>query len=205
MRMDIPFYPMEMEYRNYCGQFVLKSVLTYLLDREYEIDYLGTISSKFANGFTLTIGLAYAALHEGLNVTFFTKDDELVSAKEVPKIETFYNNIRLSSIQAKANELLEESKRLGLNMQTKEVSLDYLIEELSAGNPVVTIIDYGKIYGLDKQLFHFVLLTGYNKNYIYFHDVGPKNPVAHKKLKKDAFIRAWRALGTDMDTLVFSR
>jgi len=205
MKLKIPFYAMPMDKANCCGQFVLKPIFEYLTGKNYDIDYLSKISEKFDNGFTLTTGLAYAGLHEKLKVKYITKSKELVSDDDVPDVERFYNNAKLNTIQKKAKELLNKSKAIGLKFEIREPNLKGIFNELDNKHPIVVIIDYGKIYGIKKQIFHFVIITGYDNNNIFFHDVGPKNPTAHKKIKKKLFLEAWDAKGTDMDTLVFSK
>jgi hypothetical protein len=205
MKLNIPFYPMPKEKANYCGQFVLKSIFEYLLEKEYDIEELSRLSEKFENGFTLTIGLVYAGLHEGLKVKFITKSKELVSNEDVPDVEKMYNNTKLNEIQKKAKDLFSKSKDLGLQMEIKEPTLKELFEEIDNKNPIVAIIDYGKIYNLEKQIFHFIIITGYDDENVFFHDVGPKDPTSNKKVAKDIFFKAWSAPGTDMDTLIFSK
>ncbi|MBW2974430.1 peptidase C39 family protein [Candidatus Woesearchaeota archaeon] len=205
MKLNIPFYPMPKEKANYCGQFVLKPIFRFLLNKEYDLEFLSELSEKFDNGFTLTIGLVYAALHEGLKVRYITKNEELVSNEDVPNLEKMYNNTKLNDIQKKAKVLFEKSKHLGLQFQIRKLTLKELKSEIDKNNPVVVIIDYGKAYDLNKQIFHFVIITGYDHEHIFFHDVGPKEPTAHKKLKEDIFYNAWTAPGTDMDTVIFSK
>ncbi|MCK5283075.1 MAG: peptidase C39 family protein [Nanoarchaeota archaeon] len=205
MKLHIPFYPMPKEKANYCGQFVLKPIFEYLLKKQYNIESLSKLSEKFDDGFTLTVGLAYAGLHEKLKVKYITKSKELISNEGVPDVENMYNNAKLNDIQNRAEVLLNKSKRLGLQFEIREPDISELIKEIDKHSPIVVIIDFGKIYNIDRQIFHFVIVTGYDDKNVYFHDVGPKNPAPHKKIEKKHFLKAWSALGTDMDTVIFSK
>ena len=79
MQLNVPFYPMTPADRNYCGQFVLKCILKHFLGKEFDRDYLARISQKSDDGFTLTLGLVYAGLHDGLSVKFITTSPDFVS------------------------------------------------------------------------------------------------------------------------------
>lgn len=205
MKLDVPFYPMSQEQATYCGQFVLKSVFKYFLGKEYDLDYLAKLSDKFAEGYTLTSGLAYAGVHEGLNVKFITKEAELVSDKEVKVSKTLYENKDISDIKTRARSLLEKAKEIGVQFEVRELPQGELEKELQKGNPIIVVIDHGKIINSERQIFHFVLLTGYDDNYVYYHDVGPASPTAHRAVKKELFFKAWDAPGTDRDTVIFSK
>ena len=203
MQLELPFFPMPAIHSNYCGQYVLKSVFKFLLNKEYSLDYLSKISGKFRKGYTLTIGLAYSGLKEGLKVKFITTNSKLFSNDEVRNLQKFYANNQLHKIQEKAAVFFKKAKKLGLDFEVRTPSLKEIISEIKKENPVVVVIDNGKIYGENKQVFHFALITGYDGNNIYFHDVGPNNPTANKRVDKKLFIEAWNAPGTDKDTLVF--
>ncbi|MDD5331919.1 MAG: peptidase C39 family protein [Candidatus Nanoarchaeia archaeon] len=208
MRLNVPFYPITKEEKNFCGQAVLKSILKYFSDKEYDLNDLAKKSEKIGSGFTLTIGLAYAALNEGLKVKYITtckEDEELVSDKDVPNVEDYYEGLSLKYIQEKARGLLENSKRLGLKSEHRKPIFEEIINEIKLKHPVIVLIDYGKIYKNNKQVFHFVIVTGYDNKNVYFHDVGPNNPIPHKQIPKELFLEAWSAKGTDMDTLIFSK
>lgn len=200
MKLLVPFYPMPNRMKNYCGQYILKSIFKYYLKKDYGVRKLARLSKKFEHGFTLTMGLAYAALHEGLNVRYITTSKKL----EDKEAEKHYRK-NINSVSKKAEELYKKSKKLGLEEDYRKSKLEDLINELNKNKLIITIIDYGRIYKIKKQIFHFVLLTGYNKNNIYFHDVGPHNPAANKKINKKLFYEAYSAKGTSMDTLIFWR
>jgi len=189
-----------MRMKGYCGQYVLKSVLKYYLKKEYSIKKLAKLSEKFAGGFTLTAGLAYAALHEGLNVNFLSSSEEIND-------ENIKKNYRKekSEVVRVLKRLYKKSKKLGLKYIRCNPKLEDLTNSLDDGNVIISVIDYGKIYGINKQIFHFALLTGYDERNIYFHDVGPKNPKANKKINKELFYKAYSAKGTDFDALVLSK
>lgn len=204
MKLEVPFYPMPMEHQNYCGQYVLKPIFKYFLDKEFDLEYLSKISEKSDKGFTLTLGLAYAGLREGLKVKFITTSAELVSSEGVPDFEKYHPDKKLSEVQLLANKLLDKSKELGMIFEVRKPGIEELIEQINLKRLIIALIDYGKIYNVDKQIFHFVLLTGYDDNHIYFHDVGPKDPTANKSVDRNLFYKAWSAIGTDMDTAIFS-
>lgn len=203
MKLDIPFYPMSMKEFNYCGQFLLKSVFKYFLGKEFDKEYLEKISFKGKNIFTLTLGLAYAGLKEGLKVDFYTIDEGIVSDKEVPNVSDFYSGKPVKDIQAFAKGISEKAKKMGLNIDVENLSFEKLLNFVDKDHLVVVIIDYGKIYDVDKQIFHFVLLTGYDEENVLFHDVGPKDPAPNKRISKELFEKAWSAPGTDKDTVIF--
>jgi hypothetical protein len=206
MQLNVPFCPMTQADRNYCGQFVLKCILKHFLGKEFDREYLARLSQKSEGGFTLTLGLAYAGLHEGLRTTFVTTSQEFVSQEGVVgDVGRMYGGTPVSTLQEGAQTLFQQCKELGIDFQQRTPTLEEICHELDNGHLVVAAIDYGKIYGVERQIFHFALLTGYDHEFVYFHDVGPNNPTSHKQVSKELFLKAWSASGTDMDTIIFSR
>jgi|GEM_PF-1068728 len=206
MQLDVPFYPMTLGDKNYCGQFVLKCIFKHLLGKEFDREYLARISQKSDGGFTLTLGLVYAGLLEGLAVRFLTTSTDFISQEGVVgDVGGFYGGASVDTLQRTAKKLFQQSKKLGLVFEQKTPNLEDICRELDNGHLVVAAIDYGKIYGSERQIFHFALLTGYDNDSIYFHDVGPNRPTSHKQVTREQFLQAWSAPGTDMDTAIFSR
>jgi hypothetical protein len=208
-RLDVPFYPMTHRTINYCGQLLLESVFKYYKNKEYPLSHLGKISKKFGKGYTLTVGIALAALKKGLKVWYMTKSKDFIASKDVD-YERFYGK-EGAEVVKKAKGIFDEATKLGLKTKFEKPTLNDLRKELSKGNLVICLINYGEIYRalvdpkIDRDIYHFVLLTGYDNNNFYFHDVGLNNPLANQIISNWLFYRAWSEKGTDMDTLIYSR
>lgn len=207
MMLDVPFKPMEIP--NYCGQFVLNLAFQYLLNKEMDLEELSTLTDKFENGVTFSTGLAYAALKQGLNAKLITTDDWLKNNNgdgiEQNTLEKMYNNEGMDEIKKRSKEISDKAVEEGLIFEFRKPTFEDLYTNMDKNNMIINIIDCGKIYGVERQIFHFVLLTGYDNENIYYHDVGPNNPTANKKIDKETFYKAWSAPCTDMDTLIISK
>ena len=65
------------------------------------------------------------------------------------------------------------------------------------------LIDRNKIVG--KEGFyqgHFIIVTGFDDQNVFYHEYGPENSEANKKVLKSTFIDAWNANGTDNDIII---
>lgn len=47
-----------------------------------------------------------------------------------------------------------------------------------------------------------VAVTGFDDEHVYYHENGPRDPTANKKVSKELFIKACDAKPTDNDVIV---
>jgi len=208
-KLDVPFYPMTHKNRNYCGQLLLESALKYYKNKEMPLSDLGRLSRKFGRGYTLTVGVALAALKLGLKVRYLSKSGDFAATEDID-YEKFYSK-EGAKVVKKAKKIFEEATKLGLESEFRKPTMDDLKKALDKGKLPIVLIEYKEIYRAvvdpktKGQAYHFVMLTGYDNQNLYMHDVGMNNPTANQIIGNSLFYKAWSAKGTDMDTLILSK
>lgn len=117
-----------------------------------------------------------------------------------------YNHIapRKSGEYTKAWELMNVAKLRGVKLSwrayaNRTAALDNLRANLDAGNPFIALIKYQpwrRLTGNQFDFGHFIVVTGYDDNHIYFHDPlfgmwVQRERGAHFPLSYDDFTRGW--------------
>lgn len=208
-KLNVPFYPMTHRNVNYCGQLLLESALKYYKNREMPLNELGRLSRKFGRGYTLTVGVALAALKLGLDAKYISRSGDFTATEDID-YEKFYGK-EGAKVVRRAKRIFDEAKGLGLRSEFRKPTMDDLRRALDKGMLPIVLVEYREIYRAivdpktKGQAYHFVMLTGYDGKNVYMHDVGLNNPTANQMISNQLFYRAWSAKGTDMDTVIISR
>ena len=95
-------------------------------------------------------------------------------------------------------------KLINKNIFEKRIlSLSEIEKHILKGHVPIVLIDNNKVSGKrDLYQGHYVVLTGFNDNDIYYHDSGPTDALPNKKVPRERFIEAFNANGTDNDVII---
>jgi hypothetical protein len=205
MKLDIPFYKNEGD-GNQCMQVAMQSVIKHFLNKEYSREELDKLTGRKPNLWTWTPQVVPVLYDIGLNLRFYSKTDlkPLLEGeifikehfgKDADKILKFTDvTVLVESVKKLLEYDLFERKILS----PEEIELH--IEKCHA---LIFIIDNNKITDAEKLYQgHYVVMTGFDEENVFYHDSGPVNPEADKKIPKTTFMEAWNANGTDNDVIV---
>ena len=204
--LEIPFYKND-ENGVQCLQVCMKSILKYLLDKDFSLEELDSLTYRKENYWTWTHQIL-KPLHElGLHVTYYSKGDlqdvlrgeEFIKEEFKEHAQTILQHTDIEAVVRSAKEALK------LNLcQKQETTLKQLEEYLLQKYAVFVLVDANVLYQRNNTNFqgHFIMLTGFDEENIYYHESGPNNPKPNSKVSKEIFEQAFSALGTDRDCVV---
>ncbi len=197
MKVNIPFIKSEKDIE--CGQRVLQMVLAHF-GEEHSLEEIGKLEETLPSGLTWTVGIAVAARKLGfpvkiISTTNFSHDDEI----------EFYKKNSSDEGQKTLFRLVDESKILGVENIEKNMSIEELQELLSEDSIPIVLVNWFSLAGREGYHGHFLVLSGYDDEYIYVHNPGIANAQNFLPLKKENFLKAWESKGTDKDVVVIGR
>jgi hypothetical protein len=195
MKLQVPFFTNSaMD----CGPVCLQMVLAYF-GEEHTWEELQKLASSYANGTTLTVGLAGTAAKLGFRAEFYTTSVAFNPLNfELPSYQTgeLYSDDQ--------TRLVAEAKMHGAHIEERSLSSQELLGKINESCIAIVLVDWRKIQDRPSFLGHFMVLVGYDETFIYFHQPGPKNPEPFFKLTREVFEAARKSKGTDED-IVFIR
>jgi hypothetical protein len=205
MLLSVPFYLNDAD-GNRCMQVTMRCALKYFLDRDVSLDELDKLTGR-APGLWTSTCQAVTVLHDlGLKVTYYSKSDMAPFLQGEPYIRDFYG---------KDAEVILKHMDLAVFLKSVENLMKYNIFELqklpfeeieghlSKGHLPLINIDSNILYGIPAPFQgHYLAITGFDDEHIFYHESGPKNPEANRGALKSVFIDAWNANGTDNDIII---
>ncbi|RJQ15689.1 hypothetical protein C4573_06045 [Candidatus Woesearchaeota archaeon] len=205
MMLNIPFYKNDGD-GSQCMQVAMKIVLKHFLNKDFALEELDKLTRRKANRWTSTVQIASVLQDLGLNVKYYSKEDLEPYLEGEPFIRKHFGKDAekiLSRIDVPV--MVKATKKLlkYAIFEKKALSLKEIEQHLQQDHIPMVLIDYNKI--IQKKDFyqgHFVVLTGFDDQYVYYHESGPNNPEANKKVKKELFKEACNANGTDNDCII---
>jgi hypothetical protein len=204
MKINIPFYVNPDDKR--CLQVAMKCVLKYFLDEGYSFEELDKLTGRKGSFGTYTSQIAPVLYDLGLNVKYFSNEALEPYLQGEPFIRKHYGKdaekiLEITDIPVMINSI---KKLLKYNIfEKKKLSLKEMEEHIRKGRVPLVMIDHNKI--ISKEGFyqgHFVVMTGFDEKNIFYHESGPFNPEANKKISKKIFEKAMNANGTDNDVII---
>jgi len=192
MQLSIPFYKQPTP--SSCGPASLQMVFEFLGKKIA----LSEISSKFKIrekvGVT-TISLATASKLFGFKTTFYTESEEL--SEELFELE-YYRPFE-AELRVEFEEIKAEAKIVGVEIKEHILTLEEIEYHLNNKHALIVLVDWNIISKKEGLQGHFIVLTGYDGEFIYFHN---SNGKANEKITKDIFEKSRKSKGTDGDILV---
>jgi hypothetical protein len=196
MKLDVPFFTNQ---AHDCGPVCLQMALAYF-GKQYPWEELRQQSNSYAGGHTLTIGLAKAAAKLGFHAEFYTTS---LAFDPTHTHLPFYQQAGTAHMENQSA-LVAAAKEHGAELHEQHLQLKELLAKITPDCIAIVLIDWSKIQDRPSYQGHFLVLVGYDEEFIYFHQPGPKDPEPFFKLTHDIFDNARRAAGTDED-IVFIR
>ncbi len=205
MLLDIPFFANTNE-GNQCMQVAMQTAIRYFLDKEYSLEELDALTGRKKGKWTWTQQVVSVLYDVGLEVKYFSKaetknflqGEEYIRKEYGKDAETIIKMtdfpVLISAIQKLQKSKLYERKILTLGQIEKHIKERHI--------PLI-LVDYNILYKKKGQyLGHFVAVTGFDKEDIYYHEPGPHNPTPYKRAKKEMFMNAWNSKSTDNDIII---
>ncbi|HLC32239.1 MAG TPA: peptidase C39 family protein [Candidatus Nanoarchaeia archaeon] len=207
MLLSIPFYENNGE-GNQCVQVGMKSVLSYFNGKEFSLEELDFLTGRRKGLWTWTPQCVAVLYKLGLDVKYYSKTDLKPFLEGESFIRSLYGPDAEKMLQFTDVPVVIDSIRKVLRyniFEKKKLSLEEIETVIKKGSVPLVLIDNNKIAGkTGSYQGHFVAITGFDDNHIFYHESGPKSPQANKKVVKSLFIEAWNANGTDNDLVVVS-
>lgn len=186
LRLKIPYYAQTLDFT--CGPACLMMAYKHFrpeiaLDRLLEIELWREATLVFmTSGFggTGPFGMARASQKRGYPVKV------VLSAKHTP----FFKSVRAKDKRAVIQLIHEEAKIEAAKLGVKEEYHDFTVEdiagEMQKGKLAIVLITTYHLHG--DRAPHWVLVTGFDSEYIYFHDPYEKFYSRNRNLAKDVKI-----------------
>lgn len=205
MLLNIPFYQNNKE-GNQCAQVAMQSVIKHFLNKEFSLDELDKLTGRKPNLWTWTSQIASVLCNLGLNIKYYSKTD-LIPFLEG---ESFFRK----NYGEEANHMLKFTDLPVLinaikNLKTHNIfekkisNLNEIENHLNQGHIPIVLVDGNKLANKKgNYMGHFITITGFDKQNIFYHESGPLNPEQNKKVSKQVFIDAWNSNCTDNDIII---
>lgn len=204
--LSVPFYKNTFGDGNQCLQVAMQSAIKYFLHWEASTEYLDRETGRTAGHQTWTPQIV-PVLHDlGLKVRYYTKTDPKLLLGGEKFIRSHYGADAEKIISLTDMDVLAASvKKLMLYglYDVRIPSESELRSHITDGHLMLVLLDWNKVkrragfYG-----GHMGVLTGFDANNFYFHHSGPTDPMPNLPIRKDIFMSAWNAKGTDNDLVV---
>ena len=204
MIIDMPFF--ENHDGNQCMQVTMKIVLKHFLDKDFSLEELDKLTGRKKGFWTWTSQIVPVLYDLGLEVKYYSKTD----LEPFLEGETFIRRhfgkdaekiLKYADLPVVMNSIRKSLKyRL---FEKKVLSINDIESHIQDRHVPLVLIDHNKIIGKnDFYQGHFVVVTGFDEENIYYHESGPTSPQANRKVKKGIFSEAMNANGTDNDVVI---
>ncbi len=205
MMLDIPFYLNDKEGKQ-CLQVTMQCALKHFLGKDYDLEELDRLTGRKPGLWTWTSQIATVLDDLGLKIKYYSKTNITPFLEGESFIRSHFG---------KDAEHILKNTDLPVTLASMKKSVEYGIFEhrllkfseiesnISQGHIVMIMIDHNKLAGV-QGLYngHFVILTGFDDENVYYHESGPNDPTPNKRVNKEKFIEAWNANGTDNDVII---
>ncbi|MGM5487971.1 MAG: peptidase C39 family protein [Nanobdellota archaeon] len=196
MILDIPFYTNS---GTQCSQVAMKNVLEYF-GKMYSLSQLDHATGRRDSFYTWTTQNVAALFNLGMEVKAFSTDklepylagEDYIRERFGPDADAILSVTDIEpflwSIQSCIANGLYEYRNL---------SLEEIQDHLKAGHIPIVTVDWNKLYGKDGPFDgHTIVLTGFDKDHVYYHESGPKFAQSNKPVSRSKFSTA-AGIGTD--------
>ncbi|MFH0857447.1 MAG: peptidase C39 family protein [Candidatus Magasanikbacteria bacterium] len=205
MILNIPFYENRGD-GNQCMQVAMKCVLEYFLNKRFSLNELDKLTGRKEHLWTYTLQIAPVLYDLGLELKFYSKEDLKSFLEGESFIRENYGKDAEKILKFTDIPIIVQATKKALDydlFERREVSLEDIQDHLEKGHVPMILIDYNKIVKeVDFYQGHFVVVTGFDDEHVFFHESGPENPEPNKKVKKEIFKEAFYANGTDNDCII---
>jgi predicted double-glycine peptidase len=198
MKIDVPFFKSIRD--TDCGPMVLKMVLGYF-GEDYSFEEISEAERQLDSGMVWTAGIARGARKFGFDVkiistTNFSHDDDDID---------YYDKYSGDDGMRILGELLAESREIGVEFVEEDMNLEKLLSCISVDSVPIVLVNWFSLAGREGYNGHFLVVVGYDDEYVYVHNPGLASAMAYMPIKRSDFLRAWEFKGTDKDCVVVFR
>ena len=205
MIVNIPYFENNNNGKQ-CMQVAMKCVLKYFLNKDFSLDKLDKLTGRKNNFWTYTFQIVPVLYDLGLHLKYYSKESlELFLQWEWFIRQHYWKDAdKILKFTDMPTVLKATEKVLKYDVfEKRKLSIDDIEGYIKQGHVPMVVIDNNVILGKnDFYQGHFVVVTGFDKEHIYFHESGPVNPEPNKKVKKSLFEKAFNVDGTDNDCVV---
>lgn len=195
MKLNLKFYPNTKD-NTHCVQALMKSILKKIYPkRNFTLDELEKISGKRKGKYTSMPGTVVGLKRLGLKVHIFGSFDynQFVKYGSSYWRDNFSKEVSETQIETSdINSEVEDAKEMlkfGI-FKKKKIRISDLGNFLEDGWFVMAHVNINLLNGKAGYSGHAVLITGFDKDYIWFHDPGLP-PVQNRKETKKFFMQAF--------------
>lgn len=184
--VTVPYYAQTLDFT--CGPACLMMAFKYFspkldLSRVLELELWREATLIFmTSGFggTGPFGMALAARLRGYSVKV------ILSAKQTPFFSSVRTKDKRAVIKLIHDDLRAKAKDLGVREEYYDFNIEDIAREMNKGRLPIVLISTYHLHG--DRAPHWVLITGYDSEFIYFHDPYEKFYSKNRKLAKDVKI-----------------
>jgi len=168
IRRKVPFYPQTLEFT--CGPACLMMAMKYF-DPEFEMNRITELNiwkestlifMTSGIGGTGPFGLAYSAQIRGFQTELY------LSRNHNPFYSTVKKSYKKQVIRLISKDLRDRAERQGTLVTHKNCTIENLMEDMNKGCIPIVLISTYRIHG-DRSP-HWVVMTGFDSEFVYFHD-----------------------------------
>jgi len=198
MKIKVPFYKSKKD--TDCGPLALRMALAYLGEK-YSFKKIAKEERQLDSGLVWSMGIARASKTLGfqtevISTTNFNPEEDDIE---------YYKKYANDKAKIILKELSDELKKIGVEIQERNMSLEELLNYVSKDSIPIVLINWYVISGKEGYSGHFLPITGYDKENVYVHNPGIANAMAYLPIKRNLFVKAWESKGTDKDTIIIHR
>ena len=184
----------------------MQCVLKYFLNKDYSLGELDKLTKRKAGLWTWISQMALALHDLGLDIKLYSKTDLEPFLEGEPFIRKHFGADAGKILKFADLPVAIESIRKVMShnlFEKRKFSFNEIERHIKQGHVPLMLIDHNKLIGKKGPYQgHLAVLTGFDKQNVFYHESGPKKPEANKRIPKKTFMRAWNANGTDNDVII---
>jgi len=205
MKLDLPFYENKGDGQQ-CMQVAMQIVLKHFLDKEFSLEELDLLTKRKEGKWTWTPQIVSVLYDNGLDLKYYSKIDITKFSGGETFIRERYGADAEKILSYTDIPILLFSIKEMMNydlVSTDVPSFKEIENHISQGHVPMILIDYNILEGVEGSYQgHFIVVTGVDDEFVYYHESGPGNAEPNRKVSKQKFIDAWNANGTDNDVVI---
>lgn len=194
-----------------CYEAAMQSVITfYYPESSVTLEELDELVGRKPGYWTWTCQLVPVMHRLGVRVEYFTEDDLeqqgttaglIQLLKEVYQEPGEFERVRkktdLEVVSARARESIDSGLYKRQRLAWPEIEA-----RMRAGAIPMVLLDYNVLVKRDGPYQgHFVVVTGFDNDWVTYHENSEKVAEANRKVRKEDFIQAWNLDTTARDTV----
>lgn len=202
---NVPFHKNNIAWTS-CAQACMCIVLDYFLQKKYTLDEMDTLTGRRDGFYTWSHQIAPVLYDLWLHIQYLSHSDTTLYLEGEWYIRRTFpedaDEIMKTTDIPTMIQTLQRLLQYDL-YKKKKVSLQDLERHVRCGRLTIVLVDWNILYR-KRGLFswHFIILVGYDKSHIFYHEVGPREPTPYKKVSKNIFEKARNTPPTDNDCIV---